>query len=369
MHLLEKIYTTSKQNNVQASYYTTKTMSTLFYDGDIDKAMNSGAQNYPDLEDENLDGENDAVELEKDDPSKIYSDDDFEENVPTKEIKKLYKKACKGYGEYQQYLVDTYIQKYYPDLLDIEDKEIRDYKIAKIGEEIVFTADNYIRMVSTSDDEDYIIDYDTYKIRMPRSSYTNNYNYNYIITGNNCALSEETWNKLQNPVRNEWCVLTSCHGVYNYKGVDYWGCRPHSQGSVDISAEYNTPIYPIAEGQVIVVNIEGDFSSGDSTGACFGGGCSGNYIIIQSNINGEIIQHSYYHLSKVNVQSGEYVSSDTIIGLMGTSGNSTGTHLDYNFRIISKDGKVNMCNPEILVAQAGCSFNFDCEDVRKSCGL
>jgi murein DD-endopeptidase MepM/ murein hydrolase activator NlpD len=54
---------------------------------------------------------------------------------------------------------------------------------------------------------------------------------------------------------------------------------------------------------------------------------------------------NYAHMSVVLVESGQYVTAGSVIGLVGDSGKSTGPHLDYQVWI----GGVNV-NPTSLVA-------------------
>lgn len=53
----------------------------------------------------------------------------------------------------------------------------------------------------------------------------------------------------------------------------------------------------------------------------------GNQIIIHHNINGSYYTTYYAHLSSINVNQGALVTKDTVIGLMGNTGNSYGSHL------------------------------------------
>ena len=40
----------------------------------------------------------------------------------------------------------------------------------------------------------------------------------------------------------------------------------------------------------------------------------------------------YAHLSKINVSRGDWVQAETVVGLAGSSGRSTGPHLHYEIR-------------------------------------
>ena len=56
----------------------------------------------------------------------------------------------------------------------------------------------------------------------------------------------------------------------------------------------------------------------------------GNYIVIRSKESDTY--HWFCHLEKIKVIQGQHVSRGTIIGIMGNTGNSTGTHLHYEIR-------------------------------------
>ena len=56
----------------------------------------------------------------------------------------------------------------------------------------------------------------------------------------------------------------------------------------------------------------------------------GNFIVIKNNEDGRF--HWYCHLSKILVNVGDTVSRITRIGIMGSTGNSTGKHLHFEIR-------------------------------------
>jgi murein DD-endopeptidase MepM/ murein hydrolase activator NlpD len=69
----------------------------------------------------------------------------------------------------------------------------------------------------------------------------------------------------------------------------------------------------------------------------------GNAIIVD---HGNGLTSLYGHLSKINVIEGEVVTTNTVIGLMGSTGHSTGDHLHLEVRV---DGKT--INPYTLLAR------------------
>jgi len=92
----------------------------------------------------------------------------------------------------------------------------------------------------------------------------------------------------------------------------------HGYNGIDIAAPVGTPIYAAAEGTVIV----SAFNSGWHGGY-------GNFIII-AHPNGT--QTVYAHLSKNIVHAGDYVKQGQNIALMGSTGNSTGSHVHFEIR-------------------------------------
>lgn len=56
----------------------------------------------------------------------------------------------------------------------------------------------------------------------------------------------------------------------------------------------------------------------------------GNYVVVKSFEDGTY--HWFCHLSKINVKERTSINRGSIIGIMGNTGNSTGTHLHYEIR-------------------------------------
>ena len=63
-------------------------------------------------------------------------------------------------------------------------------------------------------------------------------------------------------------------------------------------------------------------------------GTYGNRIVINHN-NG--FTTLYGHLSSINVEVGQVVEKGSVIGIMGSTGNSTGTHLHFE---VEKNGSL-----------------------------
>lgn len=93
--------------------------------------------------------------------------------------------------------------------------------------------------------------------------------------------------------------------------------------AIDIADKQGTPIYAIEKGQVIL----------SQTG--WGGGYGNNLIID----HGGGQKSRYAHFYKLYVKKGDFVEKGQQIGLMGTTGNSTGPHL--HIEIIINGAKLN----------------------------
>ena len=91
----------------------------------------------------------------------------------------------------------------------------------------------------------------------------------------------------------------------------------HGHNAVDLADKIGTPVHAAAAGQVIIAK-QGGWNGG-----------YGNYIVI-SHDNGT--QTLYAHLSSVEVSVGQMVTQDQVIGLMGSTGDSTGSHVHFEVR-------------------------------------
>lgn len=105
------------------------------------------------------------------------------------------------------------------------------------------------------------------------------------------------------------------HPIYGYD---------HFHGGVDMAAAEGTPVYATASGTVTTAAYHN---------------LNGNYVMI-SHSGG--YASAYLHMSYYTVSAGQYVTQGQIIGYVGSTGSSTGPHLD--FRIYSNGATVNPMN-------------------------
>lgn len=105
---------------------------------------------------------------------------------------------------------------------------------------------------------------------------------------------------------------------FGYRSDPFTGARTFHTG-VDLACPQGTPVVSAASGSVSFVGYSNIF---------------GNYIIVK-HTNG--YQTLYGHLSKILARKGQRVSQGTRIGLVGSTGYSTGPHLHFT---IYKNGKL-----------------------------
>jgi murein DD-endopeptidase MepM/ murein hydrolase activator NlpD len=96
----------------------------------------------------------------------------------------------------------------------------------------------------------------------------------------------------------------------------------HFHTGIDLSVPLGTPVFAAADGVVVLAQ-----PMTDAAGALVG---YGNYIIIQHDAG---LKTLYGHLLAIDVKEGEQVKRGQLIGLVGSTGNSTGPHTHFEVRI------------------------------------
>jgi murein DD-endopeptidase MepM/ murein hydrolase activator NlpD len=95
---------------------------------------------------------------------------------------------------------------------------------------------------------------------------------------------------------------------------------------IDFKANSGTKLVLLKKG--VVTKINDNWSSGSTLQKDLTGW--GNYITIQHPNN---VQTRYAHFSKIYVKEGDQINYPQIIGETGTTGNSTGDHLHWEYLI------------------------------------
>lgn len=131
----------------------------------------------------------------------------------------------------------------------------------------------------------------------------------------------QTWTKLD-VVEQASIAIPSMQPVDNVKLTSSFGVRSDPfhgsvamHAGVDIPGPVGTPVYATADGVV---------------GRSGRAGGYGNLVTVN---HGKGIETRYGHLSKILVASNTRVRRGQLIGLMGSTGRSTGSHLHYEVRV------------------------------------
>ncbi|MDX2244629.1 MAG: M23 family metallopeptidase [Leptolyngbyaceae cyanobacterium bins.302] len=100
---------------------------------------------------------------------------------------------------------------------------------------------------------------------------------------------------------------------------------PRFHSGTDIGAPIGTPVLAAYAGQVVMADFLGGY---------------GLAVALDHNKGKQ--QTLYGHLSEVFVKAGETVKQGAVIGRVGSTGNSTGPHLHFEYRELTPDGWVAM---------------------------
>jgi murein DD-endopeptidase MepM/ murein hydrolase activator NlpD len=155
-------------------------------------------------------------------------------------------------------------------------------------------------------------------------------------------------------------IITSCFSPY--RELSNGQKRPH-EGIDLVSATSDLNIRAAAKGTVL--KAVGSFPPSFN---CYSGGCNGNgagnYVVIIHEIDGIEFRTLYMHLSSVSVTGGQEVEAGEIIGVMGNTGNSSGTHLHFQYEDANQNplnpGNL-FTNPKSISDSAGCAvMAVDC---------
>lgn len=129
------------------------------------------------------------------------------------------------------------------------------------------------------------------------------------------------------PIPLEMARFTSGYGTRS----DPFRGRAAMHAGIDLAGPTGTPIYAAADAVVGHAGVRGGY---------------GNLIELNHGAN---IATRYGHLSRIMVSAGERVRRGQLIGLMGSTGRSTGPHLHYEVRI---DGRAVNPLPFLQTGQA-----------------
>lgn len=116
------------------------------------------------------------------------------------------------------------------------------------------------------------------------------------------------------PIHGEW----RSSGGFTYQPT---ATHPTGHMGVDLRAQAGTPVYPLAPG--IVCNVGTDPMGGN----------------VVNIVHADNVKTYYAHLSTVQVQKGDKVGANTVIGTVGNTGNASHTFPHLHFQVW-KDGQI-----------------------------
>lgn len=100
---------------------------------------------------------------------------------------------------------------------------------------------------------------------------------------------------------------------YSYMYIDDW------HNGIDIAARYGAPIYSPTEAIVLATGNQDDYCPRLAFG---------RFVVLDDNANHLMLL--FAHLDDIDVQPGQTVSKDQLIGTVGATGDETGPHLHFS---------------------------------------
>jgi len=114
-----------------------------------------------------------------------------------------------------------------------------------------------------------------------------------------------------------WPVHGPLKSGYGMRRSPWTGAPEHHQG-IDIGSPSGTPVESPAAGTVVEASAHGSF---------------GKHVALD---HGNGVRSLYGHLKKLDVKVGQRVAKGQVIGLVGSTGRSTGPHLHYEVLMAGK---------------------------------
>jgi len=124
----------------------------------------------------------------------------------------------------------------------------------------------------------------------------------------------ERQEQLANATPSIWPTRGGLTGFFGARSDPFTGEPEHHSG-LDISAQKGQSVYATADGVVQSATYTGDY---------------GNLIVIRHEFG---LSTRYGHLSAYKVKAGDAVKRGDVIGLVGSTGRSTGAHLHYEILV------------------------------------
>lgn len=113
---------------------------------------------------------------------------------------------------------------------------------------------------------------------------------------------------------SSWPVRGAVNSEFGVR-LSPWSRGSEFHAGVDIAADRGTPVLAPAAGTVVQAGRQRDY---------------GLVVVID---HGQDVRTTYGHLSKVAVESGQRVARGAVLGMVGTTGRTSGPHLHYEIAV------------------------------------
>ncbi|NEP62874.1 MAG: peptidoglycan DD-metalloendopeptidase family protein [Symploca sp. SIO2G7] len=127
-------------------------------------------------------------------------------------------------------------------------------------------------------------------------------------------------------------IPASLTSLFGWRMHPILGARRFHSGT-DIGAPLGTPVVATQSGRVTLSDFAGGYG----------------LLVVLRHAN-DTLESRYAHLSRLLVQAGDWVEQGEVIGLVGSTGNSTGPHLHFELRQLTDSGWI-VLNPDSLLRQ------------------
>jgi len=158
---------------------------------------------------------------------------------------------------------------------------------------------------------------DTYKISLEKLALVNNISDNNVLKAGAAVFLPDAkldWVTLQEingdlfkiPIHGRYRITSR----YGWRHDPFTGMRSFHNGT-DLATYKETPVYAALAGTVVATGYSNIY---------------GNYVIIRHHAG---YQTLYGHMNTILAKRGQYVTNQTVVGTVGTTGRSTGPHLHF----------------------------------------
>lgn len=161
------------------------------------------------------------------------------------------------------------------------------------------------------------------------------------VTGITTAASREYYNQAAKAVVKlqlgqkfifPLSMPASLTSLFGWRMHPIFGVQRFHAGT-DLGAPLGTPVVATQSGRVTLSDVAGGYG-----------------LMVVLRHNNDTLESRYAHLSRLLVQAGDWVEQGEVIGLVGSTGNSTGPHLHFELRQLTENGWV-VLNPDSLLQQ------------------